>query len=139
MRYLKLAERAWWRSAVIYQIYPRSYADGSGDGVGDLAGIRARLGHLAALGVDAVWFSPWYASPMADAGYDVADYRAIDPLAATLSGDVSPTVRESAARGLGLIASPSALPALQRAAQADGDRDVRRSAQFAADVIQSKN
>jgi len=74
----------WWRSAAIYQIYPRSFADGNGDGVGDLAGIRAHLGFLADLGVDAVWVNPWYASPMADAGYDVADYRAIDPLFGTL-------------------------------------------------------
>ncbi len=74
----------WWRSAAIYQIYPRSFADGNGDGVGDLSGVRAHLGYLADLGVDAVWFNPWYASPMADAGYDVADYRAIDPLFGTL-------------------------------------------------------
>ena len=58
----------WWRSAAIYQIYPRSFADGNSDGVGDLAGIRAHLGYLARLGVDAVWFNPWYASPQADAG-----------------------------------------------------------------------
>ena len=73
----------WWRSAAIYQIYPRSFADGNGDGIGDLAGIRAHLGYLADLGVDAIWFNPWYASPMADAGYDVADYRDIDPLFGT--------------------------------------------------------
>src|SRR4051794_8792916 len=65
----------WWRGAAIYQIYPRSYADGNADGVGDIAGIRARLAHLRDLGVDALWISPWYVSPMADAGYDVADYR----------------------------------------------------------------
>jgi len=70
----------WWRSAVIYQIYPRSFADSNGDGIGDLAGVRAHLDYLADLGIDAIWFSPWYASPQADAGYDVADYRAIDPL-----------------------------------------------------------
>ncbi|MFC5801987.1 glycoside hydrolase family 13 protein [Streptomyces formicae] len=75
--------REWWRSAAIYQIYPRSYADGNGDGIGDIAGIRARLPHLRDLGVDAVWISPWYVSPMADAGYDVADYRDIDPLFGT--------------------------------------------------------
>ncbi|MBC9712903.1 glycoside hydrolase family 13 protein [Streptomyces sp. TRM66268-LWL] len=75
----------WWRSAAIYQIYPRSYADGNGDGIGDIAGIRARLPHLRELGVDAVWISPWYPSPMADGGYDVADYRDIDPLFGTLA------------------------------------------------------
>jgi alpha-glucosidase len=78
------AEERWWRSAVIYQIYPRSFADSDGDGIGDLGGIRAHLDHLADLGVDAVWFNPWYASPQADAGYDVSDYRAIDPVFGTL-------------------------------------------------------
>ena len=74
----------WWRSAVIYQIYPRSFADGNGDGTGDLAGLRARLPYLRDLGVDAVWVTPWYRSPLADGGYDVADYRAIDPAFGTL-------------------------------------------------------
>ncbi|MGA2042793.1 MAG: alpha-amylase family glycosyl hydrolase [Roseiarcus sp.] len=71
---------AWWQSGVIYQIYPRSFQDSDGDGVGDLGGIIARLGYLRALGVDAVWISPIFPSPMADFGYDVADYAAIDPL-----------------------------------------------------------
>ena len=74
----------WWRTAVIYQVYPRSFADGSGDGIGDLPGIRSRLPHLARLGVDAVWLSPFYRSPQQDAGYDVADYRDVDPLFGTL-------------------------------------------------------
>lgn len=73
----------WWRSAVIYQIYPRSFADESGDGVGDLPGITKRLPHVQALGVDAVWLSPFYLSPQHDGGYDVADYRLVDPLFGT--------------------------------------------------------
>ncbi|MHB8275211.1 MAG: alpha-amylase family glycosyl hydrolase, partial [Dermatophilaceae bacterium] len=79
------AESAWWRSAVIYQIYPRSWADGNGDGLGDLPGITARLPYLRDLGVDAVWLSPFYVSPQADGGYDVADYRDIDPIFGTLA------------------------------------------------------
>jgi alpha-glucosidase len=75
----------WWRTAVIYQIYPRSFADGNGDGIGDLAGVRDRLSYLVELGVDAIWFTPWYVSPLADGGYDVADYRAIDPAFGTLA------------------------------------------------------
>jgi alpha-glucosidase len=75
----------WWRSAAIYQVYPRSFADGDGDGTGDLAGVRARLPYLAELGVDAIWFTPWYLSPLADGGYDVADYRTIDPSFGTLA------------------------------------------------------
>jgi alpha-glucosidase len=71
---------AWWRTASIYQIYVRSFADGNGDGIGDLAGIQSRLPYLRDLGVDALWLTPWYVSPMADAGYDVADYRDIDPI-----------------------------------------------------------
>ena len=80
-----LTTTAWWRHAAIYQIYVRSFADGNGDGVGDLAGVRDRLSYLRDLGVDALWFNPWYLSPMADGGYDVADYRDIDPLFGSLA------------------------------------------------------
>ncbi len=77
---LATADADWWRHAVIYQIYIRSFADGNGDGMGDIAGIRSKIGYLSDLGIDAVWINPWYPSPQADAGYDVADYRAIESM-----------------------------------------------------------
>ncbi|HEY5834010.1 glycoside hydrolase family 13 protein [Streptomyces sp.] len=73
------ADDSWWRSAAIYQVYIRSFADGDGDGTGDIAGLRSRLDYLAHLGVDAIWINPWYPSPLADGGYDVSDYRDIHP------------------------------------------------------------
>ncbi|WP_344573477.1 glycoside hydrolase family 13 protein [Streptomyces lunalinharesii] len=79
-----MPETDWWRHAVIYQVYPRSFADGNGDGTGDLAGVLDRLPYLVQLGIDALWFTPWYPSPMADGGYDVADYRGIHPDFGTL-------------------------------------------------------
>ena len=94
--------QTWWRSAVVYQIYPRSYADGNGDGVGDIAGIRSRLPYLAALGVDAIWISPWYPSPMKDAGYDVADYRDIEPVFGTLA-DADAMIAEAHELGIKVI------------------------------------
>ncbi|WP_433269564.1 glycoside hydrolase family 13 protein [Actinosynnema sp. CS-041913] len=92
----------WWREAVIYQVYVRSFADSDGDGVGDLTGIRSRLPYLADLGVDAVWITPFYASPMADGGYDVADYRAVDPLFGSLD-DARALVVDAHAAGLRVI------------------------------------
>jgi alpha-glucosidase len=93
---------AWWKSAVLYQIYPRSFQDSDGDGVGDLAGIRARLPHLTELGVDALWLSPIFASPMADFGYDISDYTAIDPLFGTMA-NFDALLAEAHARGLKVI------------------------------------
>ena len=79
-----MSNTSWWRGAVIYQIYPRSFLDTDGDGVGDLSGIIERLDYVASLGVDAIWVSPFFKSPMADFGYDIADYRDVDPLFGTL-------------------------------------------------------
>lgn len=93
---------SWIHDAVIYQIYPRSFADGTGDGIGDIAGIRSRLPYLRELGVDAIWLSPWYVSPMADAGYDVADYRDIDPLFGDLAA-AEALIREAHSFGLKII------------------------------------
>jgi alpha-glucosidase len=93
---------SWWRGAAIYQLYVRSFADGDGDGIGDLAGARSHLPHLAALGIDAIWFNPWYPSPMADAGYDIADYRSIDPVFGTLA-DADALIAEAHAHSIKII------------------------------------
>ena len=94
-----MADTDWWRGAVLYQVYPRSFQDTTGDGVGDLNGITRRLPHIASLGVDAVWISPFFKSPMADMGYDVSDYCAVDPMFGTLA-DFDRLVE--VAHGLGL-------------------------------------
>lgn len=92
----------WWRTAVVYEVYPRSFRDANGDGVGDLEGVRRSLPYLEALGVDAIWFTPWYRSPLADGGYDVEDYRDIDPAFGTLE-QAERLIAEAHERGIRTI------------------------------------
>jgi alpha-glucosidase len=92
----------WWRHAAIYELYVQSFADASNDGFGDLAGVRQRLPYLADLGIDAIWFTPWYPSPLKDAGYDVADYRAIAPRFGTLA-EADALIAEAHERGIKII------------------------------------
>jgi alpha-glucosidase len=94
--------RPWWRTAVVYQVYPRSFADSNGDGVGDLAGVRAKLPYLHELGVNALWFNPWYPSPMADGGYDVENYRDIHPDFGTLA-EAEALIQEAHDLGIRII------------------------------------
>jgi alpha-glucosidase len=98
-----VAAQPWWKGATIYQIYPRSFCDSNGDGIGDLAGITARLDYVAMLGVDAIWISPFYTSPMKDFGYDVADYCDVDPIFGTLT-DFDALVDKAHALGLKVMA-----------------------------------
>lgn len=95
-------DERWWRNSVIYQVYIRSFADGDGDGTGDIVGLRSRLGYLAELGVDAIWINPWYLSPLNDGGYDVADYRQIDPRFGSVA-DAEALLREAAEHGIRVI------------------------------------
>jgi alpha-glucosidase len=97
-----MTDAVWWQRGVVYQIYPRSFQDTNGDGVGDLPGILRRLDYVADLGVDAIWLSPFFSSPMADFGYDVSDYRDVDPLFGTLA-DFDRVLAEAHARGLKVI------------------------------------
>src|SRR6188768_3192428 len=89
----------WWKSAVVYQVYPRSFADSDGDGIGDVPGITSRLDYLAHLGVDVLWLSPVYRSPMDDNGYDISDYRDVDPLFGTLA-ELDELIEALHARGI---------------------------------------
>lgn len=95
-------KKDWWKEAVIYQIYPKSFQDSDGDGVGDLPGIIRRLDYLQTLGVDALWLCPVFASPQADNGYDISDYCAIDPMFGTLD-DMRALIREGKKRGIGIL------------------------------------
>lgn len=92
----------WWRTAVVYQIYPRSFADSNGDGIGDLAGVRSRLGYLANLGIDAIWLTPFYPSPLADGGYDISNYRDVDTRLGTLA-DFDDLTNDAHTRGIKVI------------------------------------
>ncbi len=99
---LDKSKRGWWKSAVLYQIYPKSFQDTDGDGVGDLKGIISRLDYLEALGIDGIWLSPVCASPQKDNGYDISDYCAIDPMFGTME-DMEDLIREAKARGISII------------------------------------
>lgn len=99
---LTAEDRPWWKGAVIYQIYPRSFADSNGDGIGDLPGITQRLDHIATLGADAIWISPFFTSPMLDFGYDVSEFRNVDPIFGTLE-DFDALVEKAHALGLKVI------------------------------------
>ena len=92
----------WWKRSVIYQVYPRSFADSNGDGVGDLPGVVSKLDYLKTLGIDAIWLSPVYRSPQYDNGYDISDYRDVDPLFGTLA-DLDRLIAEAKARGIRII------------------------------------
>ena len=102
LRLESLQDHDWWRGGVIYQIYPRSYQDSNGDGIGDLKGILTRLPHIASLGVDAIWISPFFTSPMKDFGYDVSDYCDVDPMFGTL-GDFDALVAEAHKLGIRIM------------------------------------
>jgi alpha-glucosidase len=97
-----LANFKWWQRGIIYQVYPRSFTDSDGDGVGDLAGIRSKLDYLQWLGVDAIWISPIYPSPMADFGYDISNYTDIDPIFGTLD-DFDALLADAHGRGLKVL------------------------------------
>ncbi|HKJ56715.1 MAG TPA: alpha-glucosidase, partial [Nitriliruptoraceae bacterium] len=97
-----MSTQPWWRDAVVYQVYPRSFADSDGDGIGDLRGLIDHLDHIAGLGIDVLWVSPFYPSPQVDNGYDISDYRGVDPVFGTME-DVDDLVEQVHARGMKLV------------------------------------
>ena len=99
---LDKTKRGWWKSAVFYQIYPKSFQDTNADGIGDLKGIISRLDYLEKLGIDGIWLSPVCQSPQVDNGYDVSDYCAIDPMFGTMA-DMEELIREAKKRGISII------------------------------------
>lgn len=99
---LDKTKRDWWKSAVIYQIYPKSFQDSNGDGIDDIPGIISRLDYLEKLGIDGIWLSPVYASPQVDNGYDISDYRDIDPMFGTMD-DMERLIREAKKRGISIV------------------------------------
>ena len=102
MTHTPMPHTPWWRDAVIYQIYPRSFADSNGDGIGDLPGITRHLDYVGELGADAIWLSPFYPSPLADSGYDISDFQAVDPACGTLE-DFDELVARAHARGIRVL------------------------------------
>ncbi len=98
----RASDLPWWRTATVYQVYPRSFADSDGDGIGDLPGLIDHLDHIAGLGADVLWVSPFYPSPQVDNGYDISDYRGVDPVFGTMD-DIDELVRQVHARGMRLV------------------------------------
>ena len=98
-------EKDWWKKAVIYQIYPRSFQDSNGDGIGDIPGILRRLDYLADLGIDAIWLSPVYQSPQDDNGYDISDYEKIDPMFGTME-DMDQLIAKAKEKNIRIIMVP---------------------------------
>ena len=98
----KEQQKSWWKNAVVYQIYPKSFQDSDGDGVGDIRGIIGRLDYLEELGIDAVWISPMYRSPQNDNGYDISDYQDIDPMFGTLA-DMDELIAQAGKRNIRII------------------------------------
>src|SRR3954468_18061289 len=97
-----MSDRVWWRDGVLYQVYPRSFADSDGDGIGDLQGVIDHLDHLAWLGIDGIWLNPTFPSPNADWGYDVADYHGVHPELGTLA-DLDALIADAAGRGIRVL------------------------------------